>query len=80
MFWDTEVLMLPFFVYTPPERRPLATTRSARATPSQRHGRCAARRISRRPSRCPKSQPLSGANRFWTREEEVHVSADVALG
>ena len=28
---------------------------------------------------CPEFTP-DGANRFWTREEEVHVSADVAYG
>lgn len=88
VFWDTEVLMLPFFIYTQPKTarallqyryhtlpgaRELATetgTRGARFPwESADTGR----------EECPRWTP-DGLNRFWTRDEEIHVSADVAYG
>ncbi|MFH5210052.1 glycoside hydrolase family 65 protein [Antrihabitans spumae] len=86
VFWDTEILMMPFFTYTQPE--------TARALLHYRHHTLdGARELSRsngtRGARyawesadtgreeCPQ-WTQDGANRFWTREEELHVSADVA--
>ena len=88
IFWDTEILLLPFFTYTQPD--------TARALLRYRHHTLpGARELSRengtRGARyawesadsgreeCPQFTP-DGTNRFWTREEEVHVSADVAYG
>jgi kojibiose phosphorylase len=88
VFWDTEVLMLPFFVYTRPD--------AARALLAYRHHTLPGARENARINgtagaryawesadtgreECPEFT-ADGANRFWTRDEEVHVSADVALG
>lgn len=88
VFWDTEVLMLPFFIYTQPS--------TARSLLHYRyHTLQAARDLARetdlRGARYPWESAgtgreecpiwtVDGANRFWTRDEEIHVSADVAYG
>ncbi len=88
VFWDTEVMMLPFFLYTQP--------RTARALLGYRHhtlpgARAVATENGTRGARypwesadtgleeCPVTTP-DGQNRFYTRDEEIHVSADVAYG
>lgn len=88
VFWDTEVMMLPFFILTQP--------RTAQALLSYRHhtldgarrnsaengtkgARYAWESAATGDEECPRFTP-DGANRFWTRDEEVHVSADVAYG
>jgi kojibiose phosphorylase len=88
VFWDTEVLMLPFFIYTQPD--------TARSLLRYRyHTLQAARDLARETGlggarypwesadtgreECP-IWTVDGANRFWTRDEEIHVSADVAYG
>lgn len=88
VFWDTEIMMLPFFLYTQPQ--------TARALLSYRHHTLpGARQVSRDngtggarfpwesadtgQEECPQFTP-DGQNRFYTREEEIHVSADVAFG
>jgi trehalose/maltose hydrolase-like predicted phosphorylase len=88
VFWDTEIFMLPFFILTQPD--------TAKALLSYRHHTLDGARANSREygtggarfawesadtgrEECPKFTP-DGANRFWTREEEVHVSADVAYG
>jgi kojibiose phosphorylase len=85
VFWDTEAVMLPFYLLTRPE--------SARALLGYRHhtlpgARRVAAAIGARGARyaweaaatgdeeCPTVTP-DGKDRFWTREEEVHVTADV---
>ncbi|MFT4232687.1 MAG: hypothetical protein QM606_07945, partial [Leucobacter sp.] len=87
VFWDTEVVMLPFFVLTNP--------RAARALLGYRHhtlpgarrnaAECGARgarfaweSAATGDEECPTHTP-DGRDRFWTREEEVHVTADVAF-
>jgi len=88
VFWDTEIMMLPFFLYTQPT--------TAKALLSYRHhtlpgARTVAKDNGTRGARfpwesadtgleeCPQFTP-DGQNRFYSREEEVHVSADVAYG
>ncbi|SIS00395.1 glycoside hydrolase family 65 protein [Williamsia sterculiae] len=86
VFWDTEIMMLPFFLLTQP--------RTARALLGYRfHTLPGARAVSaengttgaRYPwesadtglEECPQFTP-DGKNRFYTRDEELHVTADVA--
>ena len=88
VFWDTEILMLPFFIYTRPD--------AARSLLAYRHHTLPGARENARSQRlggarypwesadtgleeCPEFTP-DGANRFWTREEEMHINADVARG
>ena len=88
VFWDTEIFMLPFFILTQPD--------TAKALLSYRHHTFDGARANSREygtggarfawesadtgrEECPKFT-VDGANRFWTREEEIHVSADVAYG
>ena len=88
VFWDTEIFMLPFFILTQPDtaRALLAyrhhTLDGARAN-SREYGTAGARyaweSADTGREECPQFT-ADGANRFWTREEEIHVSADVAYG
>lgn len=88
VFWDTEILMLPFFVYTQPD--------TARALLAYRHhtldgARGNARSEGRNGARfawesadtgqeeCPR-WTVDGVDRLWMRDEEVHVGADVVYG
>jgi kojibiose phosphorylase len=88
VFWDTEILMLPFFIYTQPA--------TARSLLRYRHhtlpgAREVARRSGHRGARFAwesadtgrEETPrytADGANRLWAGDEEIHVSADVAHG
>jgi kojibiose phosphorylase len=88
VFWDTEVMMLPFFVYTQP-----GTARSLLRY--RHHTMPGAREVAREGGlhgarfpwesadtgreECPRWSP-DGVHRLWMRDEEVHVSADVAYG
>ncbi len=88
VFWDTEIFMLPFFILTRPDtakallRYRHHTLDGARAN-SREYGTAGARyaweSADTGREECPQFTP-DGANRFWTREEEIHVSADVAYG
>ncbi|KAA0020087.1 glycoside hydrolase family 65 protein [Antrihabitans cavernicola] len=86
VFWDTEIMMLPFYMFTQPK--------TARALLGYRHHTLpGARKVSsdnetrgaRYPwesadtglEECPLFTP-DGLNRFYTRDEELHVTADVA--
>lgn len=88
VFWDTEIMMLPFYLFTQP--------RTARALLGYRHHTLpGARGVSaqngtrgaRYPwesadsgrEECPHFTP-DGLNQFFTRDEELHVTADVAYG
>lgn len=88
VFWDTEIFMLPFFIYTQPQ--------TARALLGYRHHTLpGARERSREAGtggaryawesadtgreECP-AWTVDGVNRIWARDEEVHVSADVVFG
>ena len=88
VFWDTEIFMLPFYILTQPDtakallRYRHHTLDGARAN-SREYGTGGARyaweSADTGREECPKFT-ADGANRFWTREEEIHVSADVAYG
>jgi len=88
VFWDTEVLMLPFFIYTQPNTaRTLLRYRYHTLQAARDLARESGCRGARYPwesadtgrEECP-MYTVDGANRFWTRDEEIHVSADVAYG
>ena len=88
VFWDTEIFMLPFFILTQPDtarallRYRHHTLDGARAN-SREYGTRGARYAWESADTGREECPMftsDGANRFWTREEEVHVSADVAYG
>ena len=88
VFWDTEVLMLPFFIYTQPNTaRSLLRYRYHTLQAARELARESGLRGARYPwesadtgrEECP-IWTVDGANRFWTRDEEIHVSADVAYG
>ncbi|HYP43962.1 MAG TPA: glycosyl hydrolase family 65 protein [Propionibacteriaceae bacterium] len=88
VFWDTEVLMLPFFIYTQPNTaRSLLRYRYHTLQAARELARESGARGARYPwesadtgrEECP-MWTVDGANRFWTRDEEIHVSADVAYG
>ncbi|WP_410873148.1 glycoside hydrolase family 65 protein [Nocardia sp. A7] len=86
VFWDTEVMLLPFFLFTQP--------RAARALLGYRHhtlpgarevaadngtggARFAWESADTGREECPQYTP-DGKDRFYTREEELHITADVA--
>jgi kojibiose phosphorylase len=87
-FWDTEVFMLPFFIYTQPETaRALllyryhtldGARRNARET-GFRGARYAWESAGTGVETTPK-WTWDGAHRIWMGEEEVHVTAAVAYG
>ncbi|HEY0812973.1 MAG TPA: glycosyl hydrolase family 65 protein [Pseudonocardia sp.] len=88
VFWDTEILMLPFFIYTRPDAaRHLLAYRHHTLPGARENARINGTGGARYPwesadsgrEECPEFTP-DGANKFWTRDEELHVSADVAHG
>jgi kojibiose phosphorylase len=88
VFWDTEILMLPFFIYTQPDTaRSLLRYRYHTLEAARELARESGLRGARYPwesadtgrEECP-IWTVDGANRIWPREEEIHVSADVAYG
>jgi len=88
VFWDTEILMLPFFVYTRPDAaRSLLAYRHHTLPGARANARASGMAGARYPwesadtgrEECPEFT-TDGANRFWTREEELHINADVAHG
>jgi kojibiose phosphorylase len=88
VFWDTEIMMLPFFIYTQPHTaRSLLRYRYHTLPAARELARESGLRGARYPwesadtgrEECP-MWTVDGANRFWTRDEEIHVSADVAYG
>ncbi|MEO5745754.1 MAG: hypothetical protein ABIQ53_14355, partial [Terracoccus sp.] len=88
VFWDTEVMMLPFFVHTQPKtarslveyrHHTLPGARVVAAESGYRGARFPWESADSGLEECPRTTP-DGANIFWTRDEEVHVSADVAYG
>jgi kojibiose phosphorylase len=87
-FWDTEVFMLPFFIYTQPETaRALLLYRyhtlggarqNARET-GFRGARYAWESADTGVEETPK-WTVDGAHRIWMGEEEIHVTSAVAYG
>jgi len=88
VFWDTEIFMLPFYIYTQPA--------TARALMLYRYNTLAGARENARQNGFHGAQypwesadtglettpkwTADGVHRIWTGEEEIHVSADVAYG
>lgn len=88
VFWDTEVLMLPFFIFTQPataltllryRHHTLPGARELAAESGLRGARYPWESADTGGEECPVSTN-DGRHRFWTRDEEIHVSADVAYG
>ncbi|MFT3797396.1 glycoside hydrolase family 65 protein [Microbacterium sp.] len=89
VFWDTECVMLPFYLQTNPAMaRALLgyryhTLPGARRNAVDLYGKEGARfaweAAATGDEECP-TTTADGSERFWTREEEVHVTADVAYG
>lgn len=88
VFWDTEVMMLPFFMHTQPDtarsllryrHHTLPGAREVAAESGYAGARFPWESADSGREECPRTTP-DGANVFWTRDEEVHVSADVAYG
>jgi kojibiose phosphorylase len=87
-FWDTEVFMLPFFIYTQPETaRALLLYRYHTLDGARRNARDGGFRGARYAwesadtgvETTPK-WTWDGAHRIWMGEEEIHVTAAVAYG
>ena len=88
VFWDTEILMLPFFIYTQPDTaRALLRYRYHTLAGAQENARKEGRRGARFAwesadtgrEECPE-WTVDGVDRLWMRDEELHVGADVVYG
>lgn len=88
VFWDTECVMLPFYLLTNPAMARALLGYRYHTLPGARrnaimYGKTGARyaweAAATGDEECPTTTP-DGSERFWTREEEVHVTADVAYG
>jgi kojibiose phosphorylase len=87
-FWDTEVFMLPFFIYTQPETaralllyryHTLGGARRNAAEGGFRGARYAWESADTGAETTPK-WTWDGAHRIWMGEEEIHVTSAVASG
>ncbi|MBV9208827.1 MAG: glycoside hydrolase family 65 protein [Actinobacteria bacterium] len=87
-FWDTEVFMLPFFIYTQPETaRALLRYRYHTLDGARRNARDGGFRGARYAwesadtgAETTPKWTWDGAYRIWMGEEEIHVTAAVAYG
>lgn len=88
VFWDTEIFLLPFYIYTQPDTaRALLmyryhTLRGAR-TNARANGFRGAQFAWESADTGQETTPkwtADGRHRIWTGEEEIHVTADVAYG
>ncbi|WP_137146103.1 glycoside hydrolase family 65 protein [Mycolicibacterium sp. CR10] len=88
VFWDTEILMLPFFIFTQPDTaRALLRYRHHTLPGARENARSEGRRGARYAwesadtgrEECPE-WTVDGVDRLWMRDEEVHVGADVVYG
>jgi kojibiose phosphorylase len=87
-FWDTEVFMLPFFIYTQPETaRALLLYRCHTLDGARRNARDGGFRGARYAwesadtgAETTPEWTVDGAHRLWMGEEEIHVTAAVAYG
>ncbi len=86
VFWDTEAVMLPFYLLTHPaaarallgyRHHTLPGARRNALDSGARGARFAWEAAATGDEECP-TTTADGTERFWTREEEVHVTADVA--
>jgi kojibiose phosphorylase len=87
-FWDTEVFMLPFFIYTQPATaRALLLYRYHTLDGARQNARAGGFRGARYAwesagtgAETTPKWTWDGANRIWMGEEEIHVTAAVAYG
>lgn len=86
VFWDTEILMLPFYLHTRPaaarsllrfRHHTLPGARDTAARDSARGARYPWEVAGTGHEECPLWTP-DGRDRIWTGEQELHVTADVA--
>jgi kojibiose phosphorylase len=88
VFWDTEILMLPFFIFTQPDTAKALLRYRHHTLPGARANAAAEGRAGARYAwesadsgceECPE-WTVDGVDRLWMRDEEVHVGADVVYG
>ncbi len=88
VFWDTEVFLLPFYIYTQPETAKALVLYRYNTLPgairnAQGNGfegaQYAWESADTGVETTPKWTP-DGVNRIWTGEEEIHITACVAYG
>ncbi len=88
VFWDTEIFLLPFYIYTRPETarallmyryNTLDGARANAAANGFAGAQFAWESADTGQETTPKWTP-DGRHRIWTGEEEIHVTADVAYG
>jgi len=87
-FWDTEVFMLPFFIYTQPgTARALLLYRYHTLDGARRNARAGGFRGARYAwesadtgDETTPQWTVDGAHRIWMGEEEIHVTCAVAFG
>lgn len=86
VFWDTEIMMLPFYLFTQPETARALLGYRFHTLPGAREVAAESGYLGARypwesadtgREECPIATP-DGRFRFWTRDEEVHVTGDVA--
>lgn len=88
VFWDTEIFLLPFYIYTQPETaRALLLYRyytlSGAIENAKTNGFSGAQYAWESADSGLETTPkwtADGAHRIWTGEEEIHITADVAYG
>jgi kojibiose phosphorylase len=87
-FWDTEVFMLPFFIYTQPETaRALLLYRYHTLDGARQNARAGGFRGARYAwesadtgAETTPQWTVDGAHRIWMGEEEIHVTSAVVFG
>jgi kojibiose phosphorylase len=88
VFWDTEIFLLPFYIFTQPESAKALlkyryNTLKGAIENAQANGFKGAQYAWESADTGSETTPkwtADGANRIWTGEEEIHVSACVAFG
>ena len=88
VFWDTEIFLLPFFIYTQPQAARALLEYRYNTLPgamknAQQNGFKGAQYAWESADTGVETTPkwtADGANRIWTGEEEIHVTACVAFG
>ncbi|WP_298854295.1 glycosyl hydrolase family 65 protein [uncultured Ruegeria sp.] len=88
VFWDTEIFLLPFYIFTQPETAKALlkyryNTLSGALENARENGFKGAQYAWESADTGVETTPkwtADGANRIWTGEEEIHVTACVAYG
>jgi kojibiose phosphorylase len=88
VFWDTEIFLLPFYIYTQPETAKALLRYRHHTLPgaienARINGFAGAQYAWESTDSGAETTPkwtADGAHRIWTGEEEIHVTADVAYG